>query len=328
MSSKQTKYISVFIPTFNGEKYIAECLNAVLKQEIPSGYELELMVTDSGSRDKTVEILKGFRDKIKLKEIENKYFGHGKTRMEAIREAKGEFVCFLTQDATPAHDRWLISLIEPFFIAPNVGCVFGAQVPRTDAVPTIKREVATAFGSLGGRNSLTLHRNQSLVDAKPTNGLDTFFSDVNSAMRREILMGPVPLRDLKYAEDQALAEDMQTKRYLVAYAAQAEVWHSNEYTAKQYFHRKFDEFIGLQESVASSMKMSKKSLLLGWIRPTIYDIRFTLRDRGYGTRQKLRGIFLAPAYNIAAKAGQYNAIKHLHDERARKRMSLESKARD
>jgi len=136
--SKSSNIISVFIPTFNGDKYIGECIEAILGQQMPDGYDLELMVTDSGSSDKTVEILEGFGDKIRLRKIPNKDFGHGKTRSQAAHDAKGEFVLFLSQDATPAHDRWLISLIEPFFVSPKIGCGFGAQVPRGDAFPTIK----------------------------------------------------------------------------------------------------------------------------------------------------------------------------------------------
>ena len=52
------KYISVFIPTYNGNKYIAESIEAILDQEIPNGYSLELIVIDSGSKDNTVSIIK------------------------------------------------------------------------------------------------------------------------------------------------------------------------------------------------------------------------------------------------------------------------------
>ena len=38
-----------------------------------------------------------------------------------------------------------------------------------------------------------------------------FFSDVNSAVRKSLLVGDVPFKNVKYAEDQSLAEDMQKK---------------------------------------------------------------------------------------------------------------------
>ena len=327
MSTTSNKHITVFIPTFNGDKYIGECLDSVLLQELPAGYNLEVLVIDSGSSDRTLEVLKSYRDRITLLEIPNKEFSHGKTRSKAARLAKGEFILFLTQDATPAHDRWLISMIEPFFISEKVGCVFGAQVPRADATPTIKREVTLAFNALGERNSIMIHRHNSLVDGRPTNGANTFFSDANSGVRRKLLLGAVPFRDVDYAEDQALAEDMQQKGYLKAYAPQAEVRHSNEYTYEQYFRRKFDEFIGLQESLGKALPRSLKSLLVGWIRPTVYDYRFILADRDYSLGRKFKGFFLAPLYNIASQAGRFYSSKHLNNKEVRSKISLEEKMR-
>lgn len=328
MSKKSNdKYITVFIPTFNGEPYLAECIEAILHQELPAGYSLELLVTDSGSTDSTLDILEKYKDKLILDQIPNSQFSHGGTRQRAAEMAKGEFILFLSQDATPSHYRWLINMIEPFYLDERIGCVFGRQIPRQNAAPTIKREVAGVFGGLGTPDTIAVHRHKSLVDNKDTATLNTFFSDVNSAVRRDLLVGPVPFRKLKYAEDQALAEDMLNHGYFKAYSPQGSVWHSNEYTAKQYFHRKFDEWIGLQESVGLQLKPSKRSLLLGWIRPTLTDWKFLLRDREYTPKSKIVWLIEAPFYNIAEKAGRYQALKNIHDSEARKKLSLEEKAR-
>lgn len=321
--AKGDKYISVFIPTFNGEKYIGECINAVLHQELPQGYSLEFIITDSGSRDNTVEVIKQYGDSIEFSTIPNSEFGHGKTRQKAAEMAKGEFILFLSQDATPSHYRWIINMIEPFFISDKVGCVFGRQIPRPFAVPTIKREVATVFGGLGAPDSLVLHREMSLVDGQPANGLNTFFSDVNSALRKD-LVDKIPFRDVRYAEDQALAEDMQNNGYLKAYSPQGSVWHSNEYTVKEFYKRKFDEYIGLQESVNYHLSPSLKSLLLGWIRPTLEDWKFTRRDGDYRKRLKLKYAVLSVGYNVASCMGRYHAAKYKNDTDAQARISLES----
>jgi rhamnosyltransferase len=284
------------------------------------------MVTDSGSSDRTMEILRTYADKGKLilDEIPNSEFGHGKTRQRAAEKARGEYILMLSQDATPSHYRWIINMIEPFQISPKVGCVFGRQVPRPHAVPTIKREVAGVFGGLGAPDALVLHREKSLVDGQAVNPLNYFFSDVNSAIRKD-LIHKVPYQDLKYAEDQALAQDMQNAGYLKAYAPAGSVWHSNTYTAKEYYHRKFDEYIGLQESVAEKFTPSVRSLLLGWIRPTIADWKFTWHDREYPPYVKLKFSALSPLYNYSLQLGKYNAIKYANDHAKRKRMSLEAK---
>ncbi|MBX4197082.1 glycosyltransferase family 2 protein [Candidatus Saccharibacteria bacterium] len=328
MSEKKTKFITVFIPTYNGEANVAQTIEAVINQELPAGYEMEFLIIDSGSSDNTLNIIERYSNQIRLEKIPNSEFSHGGTRSKAAHMSKGEFVLFLTQDATPTNYRWLINMLEPFFVSEKIGCVFGRQVPRPNAAPTIKREVSGVFGALGASDSIVISRNKSLVDGQKTNQINNFFSDVNSAVRRSLLVGEVPFRKVNYAEDQSLAEDMQKKGYLKAYAPLGEVWHSNDYTARQYFHRKFDEYVGLYESVNYKLVASKKSLVLGWIRPTLADWKFIRKDSDYSFKSKLVWFFESPLYNFGLKAGQYFAAKSLKDSKVSNKYSLEKKLRD
>lgn len=327
MLKTSNKFISVFIPTYNGEEYIAESIDSILDQKLPNGYDLELIIIDSGSRDKTVDIIRGYGSKINFLEIPNSEFGHGKTRQRAAEIAKGEYILFLSQDATPHNNRWIINMIEPFSISDKVGCVFGRQIPRPFSVPTIKREVATVFGGIGAPDSIIIHRAKSLVDSVQTNELNSFFSDVNSAVRKD-LINIIPFRDVKYAEDQALAEDMQNAGYLKAYTPIGAVWHSNEYTAREYYHRKFDEYLGLQESTKTKLHKSLKSLLFGWIRPTIADWKFIKHDGEYNKRAKIKFAISVPLYNFYMQLGKYNAIKYLDNPEKRSQISLEEKTKN
>jgi rhamnosyltransferase len=319
------KYISVFVPTYNGDQYLEELIHSVLAQQLPEGYSLEFLITDSGSRDNTLAILDKYRGKIIVDQIPNTDFGHGKTRQRAAERAKGEFMLFLSQDATPSHDRWLINMIEPFYLNPRVGCVFGRQRPRRNAAVTIKREVAGVFDPMGGWDSVVISRGKSLVDGLAENAFNNFFSDVNSAVRRDLLLGEVPFRDVAYAEDQALAGDMQSKGYLKAYSPKGEVIHSNEYTAKEYYHRKFDEYLGLQNSTGYVPIKSLRSLVLGWVRPTLADWKYIRHDSEYTMRSKLVWAVESPFYNFGLKAGQYMAAKYATDKRRQDLLSLEKR---
>ena len=49
--------VSVLIPVFNGERYLAECLESVLAQDFP---DLEILIGDDGSRDNSSEIISQF----------------------------------------------------------------------------------------------------------------------------------------------------------------------------------------------------------------------------------------------------------------------------
>lgn len=324
MASK--KYITVFVPSYNGADYIEDLIKAVLSQKLPNGYELEFLITDSGSKDNSLQIINKYQDKLTLDEIPNNEYGHGKTRQRAAERAKGDYILFLSQDATPQTDRWLINMIEPFFISDRIGCVFGRQVPRPFAVPTIKREVATVFAGLSAPDSISIQRQKSLVDGAKQNELNSFFSDVNSAIRKD-LVNKIPFRDVRYAEDQALAIDMQNAGYLKAYSPQGAVWHSNEYTAREYYHRKFDEYLGLTKSADYILKPSYKSLLLSWVKPTFRDWSFTRKDREYNTRAKIKFYIIAPLYNYYAQLGKFHAAKYQDNPSKIKLLSLEEKSK-
>ncbi len=317
------KYISVFIPTYNAKEYLADCVNAILSQELPVGYALEIIIIDSGSSDGTVEIIESYGDKINFIKIQKSQFGHGKTRQYAAEIAKGDFILYLTQDATPSNNRWIKNMIEPFFISDKIGCVFGRQMPRPNAIPTIKREILTVFGNFGAPDSITLHRNKSLVDNYLMNTVNTFFSDVNSAIRKDLIK-QIPIRDVRYAEDQALAQDMQAAGYLKAYSVQGSVWHSHNYSVRDFYKRKFDEYIGLQESVNYEIVPSIKLLLLGWIKPTIADLKFIRHDGEYGRKTKIKYIILSFGYNFMSNLSKYHAGKYINNPKMRQKISLES----
>jgi glycosyltransferase involved in cell wall biosynthesis len=102
--------ISVCIATYNGEKYIKEQLDSILCQ---LGVEDEIIISDDGSTDKTIEIIQGYcDDRIKLlhhKKEENSYsdtfktcFLVGRNAYNALKNASGDYIFLADQD-----DVWL-----------------------------------------------------------------------------------------------------------------------------------------------------------------------------------------------------------------------------
>ena len=88
--------ISVIIPAYNTETYIAQCLLSLVKQTFR---EIEILVVDDGSTDNTRSIVKTFiqHDKrIKLITQENQ--GAGIAKNNALNQATGEFVAFVDSD--------------------------------------------------------------------------------------------------------------------------------------------------------------------------------------------------------------------------------------
>ena len=143
-TKKTNPLATVFIPTYNGEEYLEQLLTQVFDQ---INVTFEVLIIDSGSKDSTLDIIKRF-PKVQLHQIPNSEFGHGKTRNLAARMAKGEFIVYLSQDAVPAHNRWLEFMIEPFYMSPAVAGVVGKQEPRPHCDATTKREVKTVFSNI------------------------------------------------------------------------------------------------------------------------------------------------------------------------------------
>ncbi len=88
--------ISVIIPCYNQEKYIADCLDSVLAQTFD---DYEAIVVDDGSTDNSVKIIKEYQkksDKIRLIQQANQ--GVIAARNNAIKEAKGKYIYTLDSD--------------------------------------------------------------------------------------------------------------------------------------------------------------------------------------------------------------------------------------
>ena len=99
--------VSLYIPCYNAEKTIRECLESVLRQF----YEIdEILVIDDGSEDKTVEIAASYPVKIIS---HNKNTGLAASRNTALKEARNEFVAALDADCV-ASTQWLGRLMECF----------------------------------------------------------------------------------------------------------------------------------------------------------------------------------------------------------------------
>lgn len=86
--------VSIIIPVYNSEKYIKECICSVLHQSYKN---LEIIIINDGSTDKSFEIAQSFQDnRIKLLSQENK--GAASARNLGLHYASGELIQFLDSD--------------------------------------------------------------------------------------------------------------------------------------------------------------------------------------------------------------------------------------
>ena len=88
--------VSVVIPAYNASAFIGTCLESVLSQTLS---DIEVIVVDDGSTDKTKEVVNGFVEKdarVSLIEQQNSFAGVA--RNNGMKHAKGEYLYFLDAD--------------------------------------------------------------------------------------------------------------------------------------------------------------------------------------------------------------------------------------
>jgi len=92
-----TPKISIIIPIYNTEKYLAKCLESVLHQTFTN---IEVILVDDKSIDRSVEIAQEFVNKDKRFKLflHEKNLGPGAPRNTGIKIAKGEYIVFLDSD--------------------------------------------------------------------------------------------------------------------------------------------------------------------------------------------------------------------------------------
>ncbi|MDZ8088293.1 MAG: glycosyltransferase family 2 protein [Nostoc sp. DedQUE12b] len=94
--------VSVIIPAYNTETYIGKAIESALEQTLT---DIEVIMVDDGSSDKTVEVAKSFTDQ-RLKVIVNQQnLGAAAARNRAFRAAQGEWIAVLDSDDWYAPER-------------------------------------------------------------------------------------------------------------------------------------------------------------------------------------------------------------------------------
>jgi len=225
--SQSLKMVLV-IPTLNAAFSWPRWLEALQTQTLKPDF---LLVIDSASTDQTPQLAAqaGFM----VHSIRREDFNHGTTRQLGVTLVpEAELLLYMTQDAILANPQALEKLVAAF-ANPEVGVAYGRQLPHTDAQP------------IGRHARLFNYPAHSEVRSKsdiPTRGFKTAFSsDSFACYRRTALeqVGGFPDKTI-FGEDSLVAAKMLLAGWKVAYVAEAQVYHSHDYSLAQEFRRYFD----------------------------------------------------------------------------------------
>ncbi len=219
--------IALIIPIYNAAQDIPALLPAIMQQSLQADH---ILIIDSSSTDNSQHLLSQYP--LTIHTIKKTDFDHGGTRKLATQLIDADIYIYLTQDAIPADADSFKHLVALLMSQEQIACVYGRQLPKADA--TALSAHARLF------NYPTSDQIRSFQDRNKY-GIKTYFnSDSFAAYKKKPLetIGNFP-ENVITSEDAYVAAKLLKQGYLVAYAANARVFHSHNLSLTEEFHRYF-----------------------------------------------------------------------------------------
>ena len=226
--------VSVIVPTYNASSYLPLLLTSLRGQTQPH----ELILIDSESDEETQRLLSSANANIV--HIKKSEFNHGATRNLGLKLAMYDTVVFLTQDALPVSNKTLQQLVDMLYSQDSIAMAYGRQLPYSNT------------GVFGRFARIMNYPKQSLIktrDMIPYMGIKTCSCSNSFAVYRKadlLAIGGFPT-DTILGEDVSVAARFILQGKAVAYCAEAEVFHSHNYSLMEEFKRYFDIGVFHQE---------------------------------------------------------------------------------
>jgi len=280
--------VTLVIRTLNAGPWLADLLPCLADQRRRPD---ELLIVDSGSSDGTVDriLAVGLRlvapdspfgqaERCRIVTIPGSEFTHARSTNLGFREARGDLVVMLSQDALPLDAGWLGRLIAPMETTAGsdesaVAAAFGRQIARPDVFPPERWQIEVDYPA----------------EALPeSNRGGVLFSNVNSVARRSAWQEEPFDESLLIAEDRVWAAHQLARGRRIAYVPGAAVRHSHDYSVRataarcEAESRVRRQSEGLTESVSLLFKawprqtladlgrLGREGRLLAWPRAAVY----------------------------------------------------------
>jgi rhamnosyltransferase len=214
VSVSRTPRCSIVVRCCNEERHIGRLLHGIAAQTVT---DVEIIVVDSGSTDRTCEIVQGFP--ARLLHIEPESFSFGRSLNLGCAAAAGEFVVAVSAHCYPVCTDWLAKLLAPLS-DPRVAVTYGRQQGGPTTRFAEHRVFATWF-----------------PPASDGSQPHPFCNNANAAFRRSVWQRLRYDEALTGLEDLAFAKAAMAQGYRIAYVADASVVHVHDETWRQIFNR-------------------------------------------------------------------------------------------
>ncbi|MDO8574950.1 MAG: glycosyltransferase family A protein, partial [bacterium] len=131
LDEKKSPLFSVIIATYNRRELLKKALEAIARQKEISAKDMEIVIADNGSIDKTEEMIANFqKNGISIVYIQlKKNYGADLARNIAVLNSRGSFLAFTDDDCIVPPD-WLIEFKKELEADPKIAGVGGFKEPR------------------------------------------------------------------------------------------------------------------------------------------------------------------------------------------------------
>ncbi|WP_300390908.1 glycosyltransferase family A protein [Henriciella sp.] len=220
--------VSVVFRALNEGKWFDQALEACRNQDVDDDVSIELVLVDSGSTDRTIEIAK--RHDCKIYHIAKSEFTFGRSLNMGCDGASGDILVFISAHCIPVDQTWLSRLISPLREG-KCDYVYGRQVGHAKATRFSEAQVFNHY--YGSEDQLE------------QGGF--FCNNANSAILRSAWEKHRFDEAVTGLEDMVLAKAIVNDGGKVGYVADAGVVHIHEESLRQTYKRYYREALVMRD---------------------------------------------------------------------------------
>lgn len=274
---------SIIIRTLNEEKYLPECLDAIKRQNFEG--KTEIIVVDSGSNDRTLEICADH--KVKIIQIKQSEFTYGRALNIGCEWSQGEILVFLSAHCVPHATHWLHKLTNPLS----------------------KNKADYVYGSQRGRFGVnTISECRDLIRKYQDTNIKTHFhyniNNSNAAIKKEVWQKFKFDEIVLGREDLVLAQTLQNENLKIDYTPDAQVEHLHEERWAQIKNRFFRETI-VESKILNTTLSFKLNSRINFILSVMHDVFFGIKHANVPVKEII-------SYRTAEYYGRISAIKGIN----------------
>jgi GT2 family glycosyltransferase len=230
--------ISVIIVNYNGQDFLSDCLDSLLKSDYSN---FEVIFVDNNSSDNSIEIVKNKFPQARII-INKKNLGFARANNVGIKQASGDAYLLLNND-TIIHPELISVLSKELFGSEQIGIV-GPKIYFLEKgkKPETQKIIWFAGGKINWQKTESLHigrdkRDNDYVDDKKE--VD-FITGCALMVKKEVVdkIGLLEKRFFMFYEDADWCQRAKQAGYRVFYIPFGGVWHLKSVTASKHIFNK------------------------------------------------------------------------------------------